>query len=568
MEPEETLLVEFVAASSLCSPRAHSSMQTTLFLLLLTVGSAVGLEPTYSSALGFETCKASSVATPTSIQEVQNVVRDAREAGLNVRVVGNRLSATDIICTDGVAVDMSNFQQVDIDVGNEQVTVGSGATVHRLDTELALAGYSLIHPAVKFTGVTVGGAMMTGTHSSSLVHPSTLPDQAISMTIVDGLGDVVVVSGDLLDATAIGIGAIGIVLDVTVKIYPNFKIRMVNTAHNESFMTSGEAVEMAKGKDYFALTWFPSANTVTSTAGTYLEGLSTPGNDVANYAFKKNPGSMAFSRRVEQAQIDKNNEFFCEAEAMNAKSWVTGEVGVKIFTNETGDFQNPAVGVMTNLLTQYCSLGGGCGWEGEDAFLSHELEIAIDLDLLPAAIERIKAFVQSRRYCVLILDGIGIRFGKQSMRDLSPASNSSIAWFEIVTPLRQDFSLAFHKMADYAELGQILFKEFGGRMHWGKGGNAMFVAPYNPPEVLYPRWNDFLAAKRDLDPDGVFENEFVKRLLGTSTIKKTRHCAVYDQCACDKNSHCPDTHRCQAAGSNGNGIGFCTEKQLKNRKNK
>ncbi|GMH39306.1 hypothetical protein BSKO_07204 [Bryopsis sp. KO-2023] len=530
-----------------------------LVVVLVGLRTVGGLDPTYSSALLYETCEASFVATPQTVLEVQEVVKDAREANLTVKVVGNRLSATDIFCTDGVAVDMSNFQQVDVDAENGLVTVGSGANFQRLHSELARAGYSTIHPGGKFGGVSVGGALSTGTHSSSLNHPSTLADQAISMTLVNGLGEVVVATGDVLDATAIGIGAVGVIVDVTLEIFPNFKIRMENKAHNESFMLNGEVIEMARGRDYLALSWFPSTNSVVSTSGTYLPDLTTPGNDVANYAFEKNPGSMAFSRRVEQAQADKNNKFFCDAEKGNVESWVTGKTGVKVFVNETGDFQNPAVGVMTNLLSQYCPVGGGCGWEGEDAFLSHEVEIAIDLELFPAAIKRMKAFVESRRFCLLTLNGIGIRFGKQSTRHISPASSSEVAWFEIVTPLRQDYTLAFHKMGVYAELAQILYMEFGGRSHWGKGGNAMFINPYNPPSVLYPRWDKFLSARQELDPEGVFENEFIRRMLGTSRIKKTKYCAVYDQCVCGKNSHCPDTHRCKTKGDYG--INYCTEKQ-------
>lgn len=55
-----------------------------------------------------------------------------------------------------------------------------------------------------------------------------------------------------------------------------------------------------------------------------------------------------------------------------------------------------------------------------------------------------------------------------------------------------------------------VFREHGGRPHWGKIHNlaARELAP------LYPMWERFLEVRRRLDPDGVFLNDHLRVLLG------------------------------------------------------
>ncbi|HTO09640.1 MAG TPA: D-arabinono-1,4-lactone oxidase, partial [Myxococcota bacterium] len=54
-----------------------------------------------------------------------------------------------------------------------------------------------------------------------------------------------------------------------------------------------------------------------------------------------------------------------------------------------------------------------------------------------------------------------------------------------------------------------IFSEHGGRPHWGKLHNlgARELAE------RYPRWNDFLALRRELDPRGLFLNEYLAGLF-------------------------------------------------------
>ena len=80
---------------------------------------------------------------------------------------------------------------------------------------------------------------------------------------------------------------------------------------------------------------------------------------------------------------------------------------------------------------------------------------------------------------------------------------------------RESVTISIHQAVDlpyaafFADV-EAIFRNYRGRPHWGKLHSltaADFVA-------LYPRWNDFLAVRQELDPTGCFVNEHLQRILG------------------------------------------------------
>ncbi|WP_433554661.1 D-arabinono-1,4-lactone oxidase [Micromonospora zamorensis] len=62
---------------------------------------------------------------------------------------------------------------------------------------------------------------------------------------------------------------------------------------------------------------------------------------------------------------------------------------------------------------------------------------------------------------------------------------------------------------EYFQDMEAVFRQYGGRPHWGKK-HWLTARDLRP---LYPRWDDFQAARRRLDPDGVFASPYLTRLL-------------------------------------------------------
>ena len=55
-----------------------------------------------------------------------------------------------------------------------------------------------------------------------------------------------------------------------------------------------------------------------------------------------------------------------------------------------------------------------------------------------------------------------------------------------------------------------IFRAYGGRPHWGKK-HTLVAGDLRP---LYPRWDDFLRVRAEMDPAGIFLNSYLTRLLG------------------------------------------------------
>lgn len=65
---------------------------------------------------------------------------------------------------------------------------------------------------------------------------------------------------------------------------------------------------------------------------------------------------------------------------------------------------------------------------------------------------------------------------------------------------------------DYFEDLEPIFRDYGGRPHWGKR-HTMERTPESL-EALYPDWDRFMAVRERLDPSGIFLSDYLRRLFG------------------------------------------------------
>lgn len=68
---------------------------------------------------------------------------------------------------------------------------------------------------------------------------------------------------------------------------------------------------------------------------------------------------------------------------------------------------------------------------------------------------------------------------------------------------RDDFSFLY-------SLIEPIFRRYDGRPHWGK----LHTLRGQQLQAIYPRWNDFLAVRQELDPEGRMLNPYLKGLFG------------------------------------------------------
>jgi xylitol oxidase len=191
---------------------------------------------------------AKTIHTPGTVEELQTIVARSRKA----HAVGSRHSFNAIADTDGDLILLRQLNRVlDIDTSASTITVEGGATYRDIARQLDAAGLALPNLASK-PHFSIVGACATSTHGSGSANPG-LASAISALKIVTASGEIVSLKrGDPdFDGAPVGIGALGIVSEVTLHVVPRFDARqevwlefplMAFIDNFDSVMTSGYSV--------------------------------------------------------------------------------------------------------------------------------------------------------------------------------------------------------------------------------------------------------------------------------------------------------------------------------------
>lgn len=137
-------------------------------------------------------------------------------------------------------------------------------------------------------------------------------------------------------------------------------------------------------------------------------------------------------------------------------------------------------------------------------------EIAVPINSLNAVVTKISELIQKYRDCGAKVTDLNFRFVERDIHTLlSPASNGPMAYISFCI-LEQDKYFALYK--DFEEN----MMEFHGHPHWGK----INFLDYKKVLQLYGKnLEKFIQVKKRLDPNEIFSNDYIKRILDPATLK-------------------------------------------------
>ena len=164
-------------------------------------------------------------------------------------------------------VDMAEMNQI-IEVNEQEgwVTVGAGITFESLGEKLLEMGLGLegLMISPPFSGMSVGEAIETASHSSSLAGPATLGPFIKAAVLVDGTGQVLALDapGDLLEGS---MGLLGLLTEVTLGVRKARKLLVKTLRHEDLSMLEDirEIVERSEAQS-LDVTWSPAASLYTA----------------------------------------------------------------------------------------------------------------------------------------------------------------------------------------------------------------------------------------------------------------------------------------------------------------
>jgi L-gulonolactone oxidase len=130
-----------------------------------------------------------------------------------------------------------------------------------------------------------------------------------------------------------------------------------------------------------------------------------------------------------------------------------------------------------------------------------EMEYGIPREAAAEAIRRVVDLIERRRLPVAM--PYEVRFTQGDDAHLSTAAGRDTCYIAVHQYRGMDFDAYFRGV-------ERIMDDYDGRPHWGKRHfqTAATLAP------RYPEWEAFQTVRRRLDPDGVFANEHVERVLG------------------------------------------------------
>lgn len=169
--------------------------------------------------------KAARLDAPASVAELRRIVKERDQ----VKALGSRHSFNNIADTAGDQISLEHFTGMSLDAKSRTVTVGAGINYGQLALYLEPRGYAL-HNLASLPHVTVAGACSTATHGSGNENRN-LSSAVAAVEFVNAEGDLVTFSrdrdGDRFCGAVVGLGALGVITNITVDVEPTYQVRQV-----------------------------------------------------------------------------------------------------------------------------------------------------------------------------------------------------------------------------------------------------------------------------------------------------------------------------------------------------
>jgi FAD-linked oxidoreductase len=428
----------------------------------------------WSNWAGWVRAQPQLTSRPSSETELVSAVRDGPAP---VRVVGSGHSFTALGQTDGTLISLDGLQGVvATDAGAETATVRAGTKIHAMGRALFDAGVGLKNQG-DIDRQSIGGAVGTGTHGTGPTLGS-LSAEVKGFRLVTAAGDVLDCSAasnaDVWEAGGVSFGSLGVMSEITLGVRKAYKLRERNW-----LMPTDECWrDLAKHRDghrHFEFFWFPYADAVVA------KSLDDTEEDVAAPL-----SADQMAARGERVSADQRMfKYGCEAArlvpALSARlqrTFTRGAMGASSRARWSHEIFPSARTVKFN-----------------------EMEYAVPAANGADCIREIAEVIRTRKIAGVY--PLEFRFVRSDDIWLSPFYKREAVTISVHQYHRQSYDTLF-------QAAEAVFKRYGGRPHWGK----LHTLEARDFEKRYPRWGDYLALRRRLDPTGRLLNPYLKGIFG------------------------------------------------------
>lgn len=434
--------------------------------------------------------------------------------GQRIKAIGSLHAWSPIADTDGVLIEMSGLNSVEVSEDGTSVWIGAGCRVKRALRKLARRRLTL--PSVGLIDKqTVAGATATATHGSGksslshfiksvrIAHYDSATGQAIISTIDDG---------DALKAARCSLGLLGIVVAIEFHCRPAYNVQeharaldsLESVLAMEADFPLQQFYRMPWSWNYFGHHRLETSKNRSKLASLYRTycfcvidvGLHLAVTTLSRF-LKRNWATRFFFKRVLRWTIIPHWKVVDDSHAMLVMQHdLFRHVEIEVFVPRS------KLHAATDLLTDVVSVCGG--QPKRSAATTDRLLDSIDRTAELDSLHGTYCHHYPICYRRVLADDTLV-----SMTGPSEFADAKEDWYAIsfISYQRRGERVGFYNFADF--IGPVVAELFGGRCHWGK---------YNPliceqNKGLYPQLASFCEIVKQFDPESRFANDWLNFVI-------------------------------------------------------
>jgi FAD/FMN-containing dehydrogenase len=411
-----------------------------------------GDQLTWRNWAGNEQFAPGEIATPTTERELEELTQRAVSRGRSIGLAGTGHSFTPIVeCADLLIKIEGVNGIISSNPARHTVDVLAGTTIEQMGQSCWDAGLSLKNQG-DIDAQTIAGAVATGTHGSGIEFGS-FSSTVRGARLVTGTGDVIDIDDsqpDLLHAAQVSIGVLGVITRLTLEVTPAYHLTESNRIDPLEKVLEQWDEEIEAHRHY-SFFW------------------ASCDESGSLYGHPPYPANHCYVKMLDEVEIDPT---------VDQEQPIRGSVGARtgraylIYPDDSDE---------------------NTGWI--------ELEYMVDVHDAKPAFLALRALIQNR--FPEEISPIEMRWTRGEPALLSPHHGHDTCSISVS-------GLQKHDWRRFLRAVDETLQPWAPRPHWGKVG----FLDQERVRALYPRLDDFLAVRAQLDPNGLFLNDYFREVLG------------------------------------------------------
>nr|XP_027193755.1 L-gulonolactone oxidase-like [Dermatophagoides pteronyssinus] len=456
-------------------------------------------------------CKPELLFIPETLDEIREILYLAKSEKKHIRIVGCGNSPSDLCCSQDYMISMKNFSNIlHIDQQKRIVTVQAGIHLNKLNRILEQNNLAL--PILgSISESTLAGVISVGTHGTGY-HTGIIADYVIAMRLIIPSGDIIYCTKepgseyyDIFLSTLCGLGALGIILEVTIECESKFYLHQLTyPSRLDSILERLD--ENIESCDHFRFLYFPHTDYVSVSITNKVNGEFL---------------NLSQSSQQQNGQMESINQYRLSSERNQFQricDWLINYgVGYHLlqFVYWLSTFQ-PSIIPTINRLAFWLLYSSNQVkmdisykvFNFECLFAQHVNEWSIPRNKTSDALLELKKTIDQNDNGWYAHFPIEVRFVRQSPIYLSPSYGRDSTYINIIS-YRPYGKHVDH--TDYWNCYETIMKRYGGRPHWAKKHRETAVDLIR----MYPNFHYWSHIRKRLDPNRLFFNSYLDRIFST-----------------------------------------------------